>query len=86
MACCSSEHYTPLKILESFFQDAADAAKESTFVKISDRDEVKVVTIHPRDHATLRDLLTRQEQSLAGKLRVIILLTITCYYIRPGSH
>jgi len=65
MACCSIEHYTPLKILERFFQKAAEAAKESSFVKVSDRGEVNVVTIHPRDHATLRDLLSRQEQSPA---------------------
>jgi len=67
MACCSIEHYTPLKILERFFQKAAEAAKESSFVEVSDRDELKVVIIHPRDHATLRDLLSRQEQS-PGKL------------------
>lgn len=79
MACCSSEHYTPLKILESYFQEAAEAAKESTFVKVFVRDEVKVVIIHPRDHATLRDLLSRQEQSSAGKLRVKILFTVTFF-------
>ena len=78
MACCSSEDYTPLKILESFFQEAREAAKESTYVKVSDRDEVKVVTMHPRDHAILRDLLSRQEHSPAGKLRVSFLFTITC--------
>ena len=72
MACCSSEHYTPLKILESYFQEAAEAAKESMFVEVSDRDEVKVIIIHPRDHATLRDLLSRLAQSSAGKLRVKI--------------
>ena len=76
MACCSSEHYTPLKIVESFFQEAAEAAKESKFVEVSDRDEVKVVTIHQREHATLRDLLTRQEQP-PGKLRDKILFAIT---------
>ena len=75
MACCSSEHYTPLKIVESFFQEAAEAAKENTLVKVSDRDEVKVITIHPREHAILRDLLSRQEQS-PGKLRVTILFTL----------
>ena len=79
MACCSSESYPPLKILENFFQEAAEAAKESKFVKleVSDRDEVKVVTMHPREHATLRDLLTRQEQP-PGKLRVTILFASTC--------
>jgi len=75
MACCSSEHYIPLKIVESFFQEAAEATKESTFVKVSDRDEVKVVTMHPREHAILKDLLSRQEQS-PGKLRVTILFTL----------
>lgn len=81
MACCSSKHYTPLKILESFFQEAEEAAKESKFVEVSDRDEVKVVTIHRREHATLRDLLTRQEQppgATPGKLRVTSLFAIIC--------
>ena len=75
MACCSSEYYTPLKIVESFLQEEAEAAKESTLVKVSDREEVKVITIHPREHAILRDLLSRQEQS-PGKLRVTILFTL----------
>ena len=77
MACCSSEPYTPLKTVESVVQEAAEAAKESKFVEVSDRDGVKVVTMPQREHAILRKLLTRQEQP-PGKLRVTILFAITC--------
>lgn len=86
MACCSSDHYTPLKIVEAFFQEAAEAAKESKFVEISVPEEVKVVNIHKREHALLRDLLIRQEQSPAGKLRVTILFPVTCYYISYSQN
>lgn len=86
MACCSSDHYTPLKIVEIFFQEAAEAAKESTFVEISVRGEVEVVTIHKREHALLRNLLIQQEQSPAGKLRVTILFPVTCYYISYSQN
>ncbi|KAL9972982.1 hypothetical protein ACROYT_G019383 [Oculina patagonica] len=67
LACCSSGNYLPLEILESYFTEAAEAAKDSKFVNISERDEINVVTMHPRRHDTLRNLLIRQDVSAADE-------------------
>ncbi len=77
MACCSSGNDLPLEILEKHFKEtaeaaeAAEAAKDSEFVNISET----VVTMHPRHHDTLRNLLMRKDESAAGKLRVSNLLS-----------
>ncbi|KAJ7391294.1 hypothetical protein OS493_019426 [Desmophyllum pertusum] len=61
LACCSSENHLPLKILERCFTEATEAAEDSEVLKIAKRDGIKVVTTHPRHHATLRDILSRQQ-------------------------
>ena len=68
LACCSVESdYLPLHCLESCFKEATETVKQSNFVDVLERDGVKVVTMHERDHKTLRDLLTGRKLSTCGK-------------------
>ena len=59
----------PLKILESWFSEATEAVEHSKIVEISERDGMKVVTMHARYHDTLREMLSRQETAPCGKRR-----------------
>lgn len=68
LACCAVESdYLPLHCLESCFKEATETVKQSNFVDVLERDGVKVVTMHERDHKTLRDLLTGRKLSTCGK-------------------
>ena len=66
MACCSSENYLPLEILEGGIEGPLERENLEKFVDLSVREEIDVVTIHPRDHTMLRDILNGQSQSDNG--------------------
>ena len=68
LACCSGEaDYLPLQSLERCFEDAKETIKQSKYVDVLERDGVKVVTIHERDHKALRSILIDRKPALSGK-------------------
>ena len=70
LACCSGEaDYLPLQCLEKCFEDAAETIKQSNFVDVLERDGVKVVIMHKRDHKTLRNILINRKPAANGKKR-----------------
>ena len=70
LACCSGEaDYLPLQCLERCFEDVEETVKQSHFVDVFERGGVKVVTMHERDHKTLRNILIDQKQAPWGKKR-----------------
>ncbi|PFX22408.1 hypothetical protein AWC38_SpisGene13085 [Stylophora pistillata] len=73
LACCSSENYLPLEILERGIAGPLEEANFGKFVDLTEREEIKVVTIHPRNLAMLRDILSGQSQSDTEKTWTYIL-------------
>ncbi|PFX22383.1 uncharacterized protein LOC111334317 [Stylophora pistillata] len=73
LACCSSENYLPLEILERGIAGPLEEANFRKFVDLSEREEIKVVTIHPRDLAMLRDILSGQRQNDTEKTWTYVL-------------
>ena len=70
LTCCSGEaDYLPLQCLERCFEDVEETLKQSHFVDVLERGGVKVVTMHERDHKTLRNILIDQKQAPWGKKR-----------------
>ena len=69
LACCSGEaDYLPLQCLERCFEDAKETIKQSNFVDVLESlDGVKVVTMHERDHKTLRSILIDRKPAPSGK-------------------
>ena len=69
LACCSGEaDYLPLQSLERCFEDARETIKQSNFVDVLESlDGVKVVTMHERDHKTLRSILIDRKPAPSGK-------------------
>ena len=58
----------PLQSLERCFEDAKETIKQSNFVDVLESlDGVKVVTMHERDHKTLRSILIDRKPALSGK-------------------
>ena len=66
LACCSSENYLPLEILCKGITGPLEQANFETFVDLSVREEIEVVTLHPSKHTMLRDILCGQRQSDTG--------------------
>ena len=56
----------PLEILEGGIEGPLERENLEKFVDLSVREEIDVVTIHPRDHTMLRDILSGQSQSDNG--------------------
>ena len=59
----------PLQCLEKCFEDAEETVNQSNFVDILERDGVKVVIMHKRDHKTLRNRLIDRKPAPCGKKR-----------------
>lgn len=74
LACCSGEDYLPLQCLDGYFTEAAETAvNESKFIDVLERDGVKVVTMHPLHHNTLRNMLTSSRRPTpSGKNTILI--------------